>query len=1003
MVGSHQSPPAAGSLPLVGRQAERLVLREQLNAAIAGRGRLVILGGEAGIGKTALCRDLAATAATLGVIALIGFCYDLAATPPYGPWLDLAARYRPGDPLPPLPEVLASGRIDEIASQAGFFALVRNFLGALAPAGPILLVLEDLHWSDPASVDLLRHLGPRLAGLPILMVVTYRVDEVTRRHLLYRQLPALLRESDGVRLDLDRLAPDELRVLVERHWPLAQADEDRLVAYLDRHADGNPFVALEMGRSLADDGMLRPGPNQTGWELDELPGIVVPDLLRQVIDIRIGRLGDEIRDALTLAAVIGQEVPLDLWGQVGGLSHDALLDVVERAVDAHLLDAARDGTRVRFVHALTREALYEGMLPPRRRIWHGRVAEALMRQALPDPDAVAYHLQQAGDPRAGEWLARAGERAQRAYAWLTAAERSAAAADLLGEVPGQEVTRARLLVRAGRLLRYAHPARGLTALAEAQRLARATGDRPLTADATYSLGLLRCYADDFARGLPEMEEGILALEALPLQEARPSWASESWLVDAVSAYDDTAPPNIDPAFESLAAQGIHHRRGGLPWFMAAAGRLTEAEAIGKRFIAAVTGLAAGPTTRSAVGHAYHGLGIAYAALGRPEEARAALATARAHYRELDHHAAIAFTLLTELRDVMIVYYTTDLAERARVAAAAEEALERAGGALLAGVSPSWARLSLLLLEGRWDELLALTSGTPTPGNYYLQRELATTLLYVAHRRGDPDPALARIHVVLPHGPATPPGSAVLVDSLILLRVAAELAIERDDLTGARAWLEAHDRWLAWSGCVIGAVEGQATWASYYHAAGDLARARAAADAAVRLAEAPPRPFACLKALRRRGRVARAAGDSAGADRDLAAALDLAVACAAPYERAQTLLEIAELRLTTASPESAAGALAEARSILEPLAAAPALDRLADLAGRGPSAAVPAGLTRRELDVLRLVADGLTDVAIAERLFISPRTVGQHLRSVYAKLGVSSRAAATRFAVEHSLT
>ena len=122
-----------------------------------------------------------------------------------------------------------------------------------------------------------------------------------------------------------------------------------------------------------------------------------------------------------------------------------MLDVVEQAVEAHLLEAERDGTRVRFVHALTREALYEGILPPRRRALASAVAEALLASASPDPDAVAYHLQQAGDPRAWDWLVKAGDRAQRAYAWVTAAERLQAAAALLERVEGEGATRCRLL------------------------------------------------------------------------------------------------------------------------------------------------------------------------------------------------------------------------------------------------------------------------------------------------------------------------------------------------------------------------------------------------------------------------------------------------------------------------------------------------------------------------------------------------------------------------------
>ena len=127
---------------------------------------------------------------------------------------------------------------------------------------------------------------------------------------------------------------------------------------------------------------------------------------------------------------------------------------MEQAVEAHLLEAAPDGTRVRFVHALTREALYDGILAPRRRIWHGQVAETLMAGARPDPDEVAYHLQQAGDPRAWEWLVKAGDRAQRAYAWVTAAERLQAAADLLELLEGEERTWCQLARRIGWLKRF---------------------------------------------------------------------------------------------------------------------------------------------------------------------------------------------------------------------------------------------------------------------------------------------------------------------------------------------------------------------------------------------------------------------------------------------------------------------------------------------------------------------------------------------------------------------
>ncbi len=382
-----------------------------------------------------------------------------------------------------------------------------------------------------------------------------------------------------------------------------------------------------------------------------------------------------------------------------------------------------------------------------------------------------------------------------------------------------------------------------------------------------------------------------------------------------------------------------------------------------------------------------------------------MAEARAWYRPLDHHAVIAFTLLTELRDVVVPYLTTDVAERHRIAAEAEEELDRARGALLSGVSPQWAWLGVWVLEGRWAEAHQVADEVSAHGNYLLRREVTQTLARLAAWHGNPDLAWVQIRRLLPYGPATEPGGAVFLDALLLQRLAAELSMDRSDLSGARAWLEAHDRWLAWSRSVLGESEGWAAWARYHRAAGDLDRARSAAAQAVRCAERPPQPLARLEALRLDGELALESGDPIRAESSLTEALALTEACAAPYERALTFLSLAELRAATGHPAAAMALLTEARAMLGPLDARPALARLGALESRIEHGANPvtlAGLTPRELDVLRLVAEGLTDAAVAERLFISPRTVSQHLRSIYAKLGVSSRAAATRYAVEHGL-
>ena len=393
-------PPGSLWSALVGRDRERALLRERLAVALGGQGSLVLIGGEAGIGKTALAEALAFDARAEGALVLVGRCYDLTETPPYGPWLETFAGYaaaRAALGLPRLPAALAPGGVARgLASQAALFEQVRAFLAAVAAEHPVVLLLDDLHWADPASLDLLRAVGRTLGGAPLLLLATYRGDELTRRHPLYPLLPALVREARVARLDLRPLDDAEVRALVAARCALPQHDEARLVAYLKRHAEGNPFYLGELLRTLEEERLLHPAAG--GWALGDLARARVPPLLRQVIEGRLARLGEEAQRLLTIAAIIGQEAPLDLWAAVAGAAEEALLDVVERAAEAHVLAETPDGTRARFVHALIREALYEGLRPSRRRVWHRRAGEALLPLPSPDPDAVAYHLCQAGDP-----------------------------------------------------------------------------------------------------------------------------------------------------------------------------------------------------------------------------------------------------------------------------------------------------------------------------------------------------------------------------------------------------------------------------------------------------------------------------------------------------------------------------------------------------------------------------------------------------------------------------
>ena len=901
--------------PLVGRKREQAMLRELLASTLQGRGGLVLLGGEAGMGKSSLAASLAGEAETRGALVLVGRCYDLSETPPYGPWREAlagAAAALPAD----VAEFLSRGVMPRVASQEALFARLRDALAALAhphdpQAGtptrrPLLLVLDDLHWSDPASLDLLRHLGRHLAALPVLVVAIYRADEITRRHPLYGLLPVLVREAQAARLALRPLDRPAVEELVARRYALPGPDAARLVAHLLERGEGNPFFAGELLHALEEAGVLAPADG--GWSLGDLGRTGVPTLLRQVIDGRLARLGEAARDLLAIAAVIGQEVPLDLWARVAEIDEEALLDTLATASEARLVEETPDGVRARFVHALIREALYEGLTPSRRRVRHRRVGEALAASPGPDPDAVAYHLRQAGDPRATEWLVRAGERAQLAYAWLTAIERYEAALAALGDDGQESAQQGWLRYRIARLRRYGTPRQAIDYLDEALRLAAHAGDHALAAAARYTRGLCLFYAGEYEAAIREMAAGADALEALPPDEQA----------------------RLDLGPDDRGVPTVTNPRGMLVVALAVSGRAAEALAMGE----ATREGTPRHTPLGELGWAHHGdrhagLASAYALAGRPDAARAASARARDIYRAIGNYSTLGTVATVELLSVSLPYYTDRPDEHRRLAEEAAEANQRASTTAVHHAHV--AHIAVLALTGRWSEARAEAEAAMQTGMRSGLREYVAPLLgALAREQGEPGVAWPHIRTLLPSGPQTAPGTKGIAGGLALLRLAAALCLDAADLTQARAWLAAHDRWLAWSGAVLGQAEGQLSWAGYHRAAGDLGRAHDHAERALAHASEPRQPLALLAAHRLLGELATTADHHAEAAAHLDQALVLADACAAPYERALTLLATAELRMATGQNVEARALLDEVGAICAPLGAKPALARVAAL-------------------------------------------------------------------------
>lgn len=961
--------------PLVGRQRERAVLRAGLGQAAGGLGVLALVGGEAGIGKTTLVADVVAAAAEREQLVLSGRCYDLETPPPYSAWLEVLRSYTPTGALPAAPSVLLD--TDALGALRGadeLRAVLYSFLSAVTAQGPALLVLEDLHWADQDSVDLLRYLTRRLDPLALLVVVTYRDVELGPAQPLYRMLPVLVREGRPLRIDLRRLDQEAvLELAAERYPGLPEGDAERLGDYLEHYAEGNPFFVEELlGLLEYEQALQRVGQH---WRLGTLPAFPVPPLVRQVVEGRLEQLSAHSRRLLEMAAVLGVETPLDLWQTVSEIDDDTLALAIEEAVAAQALEQTSRANLLRFRHSLIHEVIYAGANPLHRRSWHRRTAEVLAAQAHADPAAVAHHFAQANDERAADWLIRAAQRAALAFAFQASVANYERALAILEQSRQRLPERVWLLCALAEAYRFTDIARARAYADQAVDLAGGLDDRALSALARWCHARVRGFHDENV--LDDLRSAAAAYAEL--SEAERARIVQTSLRYVVS--------------EATLAQELANY-----------GQFAEALTYARRFLAATPT----PTSRAQnieFGNAHFGLALAQAALGEPEQARAAFERSRAYFRETDTYQMVSNCWYWELSTVLPVYYTDQPEERARLQSAEVQANLRSEVLHTAGDKRPVSTSETLILDGQWEEcrrsagarLHVPVSRVPS----------ARKLAELDWRQGRRAQAWEHIRNVLPAGPDEAPGRRFFLHRQELQWIAAELALDEGNPVLARRWIEAYERWLAWSGKLSGSALPKLLWARYFTAQGDLVRARRHAQQALTCAGEPRQPLALLTAQRQLAQIALAAGQVQDALEFARVAVAIATDCGAPYELAAAQVVQAEALLAAGAAHDARPLLTAAHDTAERLEAQPLLERIDQLLTPlseqpAPREIIPGGLSPRELEVLRLVARGLTDAEIANTLSISPRTVGGHLHSIYNKLDVGSRTAATRFAFDHGL-
>lgn len=913
---------------LIGRLSELAVLADALADAAAGTGRLVLVEGDAGVGKTRLVQEFADRAARDGATVLSGGCLQLEADIPYAAFDEA------------LPGAFFTGTADRATE-------FRRVAEAIAGAGqPVVLVLEDLHWADASTRDLLVFLQRALRHAPVLQIGTHRTGEVGGDHPVAGMMAELARLPHAERLWLAPLNPKETTELARELLGVEPGGE--MVKVLLSRAEGNPFFTEELIAAWPARGE-------------------VPQTVREVVITRLARLTEGARQLSRLASVIGRTVSHDLLAELAGLSEVDIGGSVRDLIHhGQLVTAGEDGYAFR--HALIREAIYADLLPGERRAAHARVAKLLTARPTPVAE-LAHHWDAAGEVaealvasvRAGESAAAAFAHAEahahyeRALRWWreatdpaaltgldldTLRERAAAAASIASRNKrAVELTRERLAL----LDPVTSPEKAALAYAELAHRAWASADWPLARSA--NLRALELIPEDSPSRVAIMAHraGLAMLSSRHRDALR--FARE--LLPVAEAAGDTVSYARGLMVLGICSIGVGHIEDGLSYLrqhleLATSTRVprllgvsyanhSEALVWVDRPEEALSLVREGIARASEFGFDFYLLLIvgnqirALAELGRWDEA---LDSAE----DPTDQGADAFTRLpVDLTRADILLKRGDTAAASALLATSAEVLTGQDDVQF-GTELSALQGLLAVGEGRWaDARAAVSDGLRvalSADNQHRAARLVSVGVRVEADAGIPD-SLARAGEILAAGETHLSG----------LR------------TDGAALLPRTSRFLA------------------------LARAELS-----RLDTPSPTAWATVAST---------------------AAHDHHLLGYARFREAEALL------ITRGSRQHAVAALTEATTIATTLKATPLTNQIQTLADRArlvlptptppPAEANPLGLTTRETEVLALVGRGLTNAEIANELFISIKTASVHVSNILRKLNIKSRIQAAAIA------